>query len=375
MNKRDQYSSFGRSSPEELSKQISYFNSDSSYHSLFDKVPELILILNNNREVVFANKKTKSILGLEDINDIYGERPGEIFGCMHSRDELSGCGDSKSCKFCGAVMSIKKGLAGSDNENECVIITKDNVDAYQMRVFSSHFTIEDSNFVVFTLSDISDTKRKEVLEKLFFHDIMNTATGISTLSYLLNVKLPDKYMRYKQLAGDFSTKLIDEIQSQKQMMAAENGSLNIDMQTTISCDIVSTTANLAMLYNVQKEQIVLSDDLEKIEFKTDKAILARVLTNLMKNAYEAEYQGGKITISCNLTLSNSVCFTVHNPTVMPTHVKEQVFKKSFSTKGTGRGLGTYSIKLLTEKYLGGKVYFESKEPEGTTFYIEIPISK
>jgi sensor histidine kinase regulating citrate/malate metabolism len=48
-----------------------------------------------------------------------------------------------------------------------------------------------------------------------------------------------------------------------------------------------------------------------------------------------------------------------------------MFKRSFTTKGIGRGLGTYSMKLLGEKYLKGKVGFESSKQNGTTFYIEI----
>jgi sensor histidine kinase regulating citrate/malate metabolism len=49
----------------------------------------------------------------------------------------------------------------------------------------------------------------------------------------------------------------------------------------------------------------------------------------------------------------------------------QLFQRSFSTKGTGRGLGTYSIRLLTENYLEGKVSFVSNEAEGTVFSIEL----
>lgn len=57
---------------------------------------------------------------------------------------------------------------------------------------------------------------------------------------------------------------------------------------------------------------------------------------------------------------------------MPDEVKLQIFQRSFSTKGRGRGIGTYSIKLFTEKYLEGKVSFTSKEGEGTVFTVELP---
>jgi signal transduction histidine kinase len=57
---------------------------------------------------------------------------------------------------------------------------------------------------------------------------------------------------------------------------------------------------------------------------------------------------------------------------MPKEIQLQIFARSFSTKGQGRGLGTYSVRLLTEKYLKGKVWFKSSEKQGTTFYICIP---
>jgi signal transduction histidine kinase len=57
---------------------------------------------------------------------------------------------------------------------------------------------------------------------------------------------------------------------------------------------------------------------------------------------------------------------------MPKEVRLQVFQRSFSTKGADRGLGTYSVKLLTEKYLKGKVSFSSQQGEGTTFFVLLP---
>ncbi len=38
-----------------------------------------------------------------------------------------------------------------------------------------------------------------------------------------------------------------------------------------------------------------------------------------------------------------------------------------------RGLGTYSVKLLTERYLGGAVTFTSTQEEGTTFRVCYPL--
>jgi len=55
-------------------------------------------------------------------------------------------------------------------------------------------------------------------------------------------------------------------------------------------------------------------------------------------------------------------------------VRWQVFRRSFTTKGKGRGLGTYSMKVLTERYLEGEIDFISEPDQGTTFYARYPVS-
>ena len=65
-------------------------------------------------------------------------------------------------------------------------------------------------------------------------------------------------------------------------------------------------------------------------------------------------------------------FCVHNTQYIPREIQLQLFKRSFSTKGAGRGIGTYSVKLLTERYLGGVVSLTSSEDSGTTFTVEVP---
>jgi sensor histidine kinase regulating citrate/malate metabolism len=59
--------------------------------------------------------------------------------------------------------------------------------------------------------------------------------------------------------------------------------------------------------------------------------------------------------------------------VIPSVAQKQIFQRSFSTKGSNRGLGTYSMKLLGENYLKGAVDFESDEEDRTTFYVKLPL--
>ena len=96
----------------------------------------------------------------------------------------------------------------------------------------------------------------------------------------------------------------------------------------------------------------------------------RVIVNMLINALEATSEGGSITIGLQED-GYFAKFWVANQSVLPDHIQSQIFKRSFSTKGVDRGLGTYSIKLLTENYLDGQVGFSSKNPDGTVFWIKI----
>ena len=91
---------------------------------------------------------------------------------------------------------------------------------------------------------------------------------------------------------------------------------------------------------------------------------------MLKNALEATDEGAAVSIGCK-DKKDKVLFWVHNNEFIPRDVQLQIFKRSFSTKGSGRGLGTYSMKLLTIKYLKGSIYFTSNKDEGTFFFVEL----
>ena len=93
---------------------------------------------------------------------------------------------------------------------------------------------------------------------------------------------------------------------------------------------------------------------------------------MIKNAIEASAAGGKVSISCTAG-STVVTFSVHNDGAMDSDIRLQMFRRSFSTKGKGRGTGTYSMKLIGEKYLGGRIWFDSSLRDGTTFFFELKI--
>jgi signal transduction histidine kinase len=98
---------------------------------------------------------------------------------------------------------------------------------------------------------------------------------------------------------------------------------------------------------------------------------------MVKNAIEAAVRGEILLAGlaadegCNGGPGWAV-FWVKNGAVMPEVAQRRIFHRSFSTKGPGRGVGTYSMRLLGEGYLKGKVSFSSRPGLGTIFELRIP---
>jgi signal transduction histidine kinase len=121
-----------------------------------------------------------------------------------------------------------------------------------------------------------------------------------------------------------------------------------------------------------KSGVEVEEDIAEVVFVSDPALLGRVLTNMIKNALEASEPGETVRVGAEQA-STHIRFWVHNQGMIPREVQQQIFERSFSTKGIGRGLGTYSMKLIGESYLCGKVGFSSDKSNGTIFSIDLPM--
>jgi nitrogen fixation/metabolism regulation signal transduction histidine kinase len=362
-----------RSSASEIKNQAEYFVEDGIFSSFLNTVPTFLLVLNENRQIVYSNDAVKKLFPGDPFENIYGKRPGELLDCSNFTDTISSCGTSKFCSKCGALKSILSGLSGVENNEECRISQAPDGTALDLRVWSKPIRINDKNYVIFAFTDISDEKRREALERIFFHDVINTADSILKLSELLKDANDEKFFMYNETIFSLTNRLIDEIKSQRDLLSAENNELIVNPVTCNSLEIISDVIVLYSNHQVIKEkEIIIDQNSENINFISDNVLLKRVLGNMIKNALEASNEGDKVTAGSRFN-ENEIEFYIHNNIFMPDEVQLQIFQRSFSTKGTGRGLGTYSIKLLSEKYLRGKVLFESSEGNGTTFYARFPL--
>jgi len=111
----------------------------------------------------------------------------------------------------------------------------------------------------------------------------------------------------------------------------------------------------------------------------DEAMLNSILRNLLSNAVKFTARGGKIFVGVKNSKNNSVEISIKDTGIgMPVDLTEKLFKmeEKVGRKGTAgeesTGLGLLLCKEFVEKN-GGKIWVESKENEGSTFYFTIPV--
>ncbi|MCE1200489.1 MAG: ATP-binding protein [Bacteroidia bacterium] len=370
-----------RDDPENVEKDFGLFRRFEKLSDIIDGLPYIALILNKERQLVFSNQYLVDLLGAKDLLELVGKRPGELINCVHANENEGGCGTSESCRYCGAVNAIMNCLnTKKRSEGECRIIARnaDNEEvAYDFYVTASPFRHNDNEYVILSFNDISNEKRRKVLERLFFHDILNTAGGLKGFLEFLNTFPEDKDKdELLNIAMSLSDQMIDEIMAQRELLAAERGELTPYPKTVYAKRITSDIKFQIEHHPVTEgKEIHIDAPDEDLMLITDPVLLRRVLLNMTKNAVEASKPGQVISISYSLDEENKqVTFSVHNEGEMTPDVKAQVFQRSFSTKDTSRGVGTYSIKLLGEKYLKGTVNFSSDAENGTTFVIKLPVA-
>jgi nitrogen-specific signal transduction histidine kinase len=346
---------------------------------VLEGVPDPVLVVNEQRQIVACNSVFLHLVGAESAEELLGLRPGEAARCIHCQDGPGGCGTGQDCVYCGAVNAVVDCLRSREvvsRECRLRIHSRAGGGVLDLLVRASFVSVGDYGLAVVALRDIGADKRRRVLERVFFHDVLNTVTGIQSLAWVLDERSPGgaQEAQYKRELRRLAEQVADEIHAQRQLLLAEQGELKPQMSRVSVPRLLRDVVAAYQHHNVAVGRTLALEAAPDVAINTDPTLLRRVLGNLIKNALEATPEGGAVRVSAE-TQGDAVVFRVHNPGAMPEAVQRQIFQRSFSTKqGEGRGIGTHSVRLFTERYLGGQVGFTSTEADGTAFTVSLPLS-
>jgi len=214
------------------------------------------------------------------------------------------------------------------------------------------------------------------------HQLRTPLTGIKWfVELLLKNKLSPTIKDYvKQIAT-----------SNERMVHLVDDLLNVSrIETGRKFDIVPVDVDLVPIVKqvVEAQQILAKSKKikiicaigspSKLMMKVDGEKIRQVLQNLINNAYKYSKEGGRVEVGCKKDKKDVEFYVKDNGLGIPKKDQQRIFEKFFRAENAltahtdGTGLGLYIVKAIVEAH-GGKVWFESMEGKGTTFYFSLPI--
>ena len=295
----------------------------------------ILVVLNPERQVVAFNDH---VTNMKRFSEILGLRPGELLGCVNARGP-GGCGAAQACESCGALGAILACQARHHaTEAECSMRSGlEGATALEFAVRATPVLVDDRPFTVVYLRDISGDRRRQVLEQIFFHDVMNTITGLQGWTELLRVS-GGQHAEALRRVDALSRTIEREVMDHRALTQAENGTLVLHPKRLHTADVLQEL-NAVFEANAVARQRRLELEAEGGELECDPTLLLRVLVNMVRNALEATEPGGTVRVRCesiqtivtsigtSSTGPSHVRFSVRNDGVMPLDVQTRVFQR------------------------------------------------
>lgn len=347
---------------EEREKEIERF------YLILENLPEGVIILDEIGKIIFFNKKVEELLGwreeflekkVSQLKDVENFRPiSEIF-------------EEEIAQILGKVIKMREDLILRFNGIE---LKKEGENLGRL-IFFTDITRE------FSLERL---KREFV--SVAAHQLRTPISamewGIKTILGGKLGSLTQKQREYLEELFQTSKRLVHLIDDLLNTAKIEEGRF-LEKENEFSLEAVVEFVINILKPEIEKKKIELkyqkpSCRLPLIKMDVEKIKL--VIENLLDNAIRYGREGGEIAISIDMPAQGTeVIFSIKDNGIgIPKKEKPQIFNKFFrasnamKTDPSGTGLGLYLCKNIIEAHQG-KIWFESEEGRGTTFYFSLPI--
>jgi len=176
----------------------------------------------------------------------------------------------------------------------------------------------------------------------------------------------ENFKRLKRLIGDIFDAQKTELKKMK-----------FNMKNFMVDEFMNEMINIHSLLMAEKKIGFVNSTKEKISIKSDDDRIAQVFGNLIKNSVDCVPENGRIEINAKSNYNDVVFYVKDNGIGITKEKQIHLFKKfyqidtSLQRRHGGTGLGLAICKGIVEG-LGGKIWLESDEGKGATFYFSIP---
>ena len=215
---------------------------------------------------------------------------------------------------------------------------------------------------------------------LVSHELRTPLAPIIGYSEILadDTALPESARQYARIVNEQGSRLERLVNDLLELARLENSNFRIERQTVSLREIIdSNIRQLSQLSNKHTLRTDIEAGLPNIEADPDR--LSQVISNLVTNAIHYSPHGGEIAINAQ-HVGNDVRVVVRDHGIgIPSDRRDRIFEKFYrvgdaqTRRVSGTGLGLAICHDLVQAH-GGKLWVESVEGSGSSFYFTLPAS-
>jgi PAS domain S-box-containing protein len=349
---------------------------------ILESIGDGVIVMDLHRRIALVNRTTESITGYTK-RDLLGKNYSTILRIM--------TGSIESRHYVNFIADMyERGFESSKNDQAYII--NSSGDTTPVGYSASPIKNSEGRSIGAVIVFRDTTKEREVdrmkteFVSIASHQLRTPLTGIKWYTELLNSE-GNENLTVEQ--KEFITSIEE---SAKRMNDLVNDLLDvsrIDLGRKFS--IESENFNIVEVIDEVVEGEKIHANLKGIELQVDNNLpkeiildidknkISQVFHNLVNNAIK--YSPDKSIVKIGYKEDqNSVVFHVEDCGVgIPKEEQDRIFTKFYRASNVstgdfdGNGLGLYIVKAIAQGH-GGDVWFESKQGNGTIFYVKIPKS-
>lgn len=246
-------------------------------NAIFESSPVAMLLLDESTNVISVNNAAVKLCG-GNIADVLHHRPGDAMGCLHSYDDVRGCGYGPDCSICPLRRGVESLINSSGGrihraEVQVTIKRKGELQNVWLDVGAETIFVNGNRQVCVALDDITNRKRLEK-DIIVYHDnlektnkalnerLKQTLEAISKIGEMRDLYTAGHQKRVKELACAiaFEIGLAEEI-----VKNIAYGALIHDIgKIQISSDIINKSGKISNIeYQILQTHVDYSYDIVK----------------------------------------------------------------------------------------------------------------
>lgn len=214
------------------------------------------------------------------------------------------------------------------------------------------------------------------MAKQIAHEIKNPLTPMKLNVQQLLKSWRDNVPDFGERIEHFTKNQIEYIDNLSSIASAFSSFAKMPGANPVEVNLIDQIKITLELFK-DAEKITFSikwPDEKKVVILADKEHLNGIFSNLIKNGIQSipPDREGIISVKMEVKRDKVLTSISDNGTGIPKDLQKNLFTPNFTTKSSGMGLGLSIVRKYVET-AGGRIWFESENNRGTTFYVELPL--